>query len=531
MCGDIKRYEIWISKETERGMFFTSIKWPFIKRLPASVISFLIAITISQAQVLQPQRVEIPLASSDDHYEITTGNENGLYLYRIFESPEGNQVHLVRLDTSFHEHVNGYMPVPKHYILIGKKCYKENFYLLFRFDNYSKNDLLLYIVDLKGQYTQYKIRGYIPFSPTELQITDHAVLIGGYYNKVPLVLHYSLKKMNSKVLPGIFNETGELTQIRTYEDGTFDVLISAFNHTRQRTIWLKNYDPDGNLNSNVALDPGNKHLIFGRSIKTTEDMQLVAGVYGSRSAQYSHGVFIASIDPAGIQQIKYYQFADLENFFKYMKAKREKRVKSRIERRKIKGKKVRMNYRFLVHELVPYQDQFILLGEAFYPKYRNIDRSYGSFFIPVDPGAIIQNGRIFEGYYYTHAIVMGFRPDGKLLWDNSFEINDVRTFTLEQFVKLEMQENKIALLYLFDNAIRTKIIQNNEVIEGKSTDEIEIKSEDEIVKRNYTGKSRLEYWYKDYLFASGIQEIESKVKSKNSSPRRVFFINKIKKTE
>jgi hypothetical protein len=487
---------------------------------------------MAEAQVLQPQRIEIPLTSSEDHYEIATANEDGLYLYRLFESRELSQIHLMRLDTSFQEMLNGYMPVPKNYILMGKKCYKQNFYLLFRFNNYSRNDLLLYVVDLKGQYKQFTIRGYIPFSPTELQITDQAVLIGGYYNRVPLVLHYSLSRQKSKVLPGIFNESGELTQIRTYDDGTFDVLISSFNHMRQRTIWLKNYDPEGELNSNFALDPGNKHLIFGRSIKTAENMQLVAGVYGSRSAQYSHGVFIASIDPAGIQQIKYYQFADLENFFKYMTAKREQRIKSRIERRKVKGKRVRMNYRFLVHELVPYQDQFILLGEAFYPKYRNIDRTgYGSFFSPVDPGAIIQNGRIFEGYFYTHAIVMGFRPDGKLLWDNSFEINDARTFTLEQFVKLEMQDDKIALLYLFDNAIRTKIIQNSQVVEGKSTDPIQISSENEIVKRNHTNKSRLEYWYKDYLFAYGVQELETKVKSKVSSARRVFFINKIKKTE
>jgi hypothetical protein len=513
-------------------MYFTSLKWPFIKQLRVPVICFLFVATLSQAQVLQPQRVEIPLTTFDDNYDITTANEYGLYLYQILQTNDANQIHLIRLDTSFREQINGYMPVPKNYILMGKRCYKQNLYLLFRFNNYSKNDLLLYIVDLNGRYTEYTIRGYIPFSPTELQITDHAVLIGGYYNKVPLVLHYSLIKLNSKVLPGIFNENGELTQIRTYEDGTFDVLISSFNQMRQRTIWLKNYDQDGNLNSNFALDPGNKHLIFGRSIKTPENMQLVAGVYGGRFAQNAHGVFIASIDPAGIQQIKYYQFADLENFFKYMKAKKEQRIKSRIERRKIKGKKVRMNYRFLVHELVPYEDQFILLGEAFYPKYRNIDRTgYGSFFAPVDPGAIIQNGRIFEGYYYTHAIVMGFRPDGKLLWDNSFEINDVRTFTLEQFVKLEMQEDKIALLYLFDNAIRTKIIQNNEVLEGKSTDEIEIKSENEIVKRNYTNKSRLEYWYKDYLFAYGVQEIETKMKSKNSSSRRVFYINKIKKMD
>src|SRR5205085_2824428 len=191
---------------------------------------------------------------------------------------------------------------------------------------------------------------------------------------------FSLKQFNSRVLPGLFNESGELTQIRTYPDASFDVLISAQNARRQRTMWVKNYDAQGNLKKNFALNTDdNKHLIFGRSIKTNNNSQIVAGVFGARYSEFSHGIFIANIDPEGNQQIRYYQFADLENFFKYMKAKREQRVKSRIERRKIKGKKIRLNYRFMVHELVPYKNQFVLLGEAFYPRYKTLDRGYGTY--------------------------------------------------------------------------------------------------------------------------------------------------------
>jgi hypothetical protein len=181
-------------------------------------------------------------------------------------------------------------------------------------------------------------------------------------------------------------------------------------------------------------------------------MQVVAGVFGTRNSEYARGLFIATVDPAGLQRMRYYYFADLQNFFKYMKAKREQRIKARIERKRIKGKRARFNYRFMVHELVPYNNQYVLLGEAFYPKYTSVDsRSYNGFFSPgFSQGAYIRNGRIFDGYYYTHAVVIGFDNDGNIRWDNSFEINDVKTFTLEQFVKLEVQEDKIALLYPFD---------------------------------------------------------------------------------
>lgn len=509
-------------------MFSSLTKLSFTKKPLFVFFLLLTSFGHGFSQVIQPGRFEVPISSNAESFEIVSGEDEGLFLYRLFSTANGNELQLVKLDTAFQEQWGGFMPVEKDYLLVGKKAFHGQLFLLFRYRFYNKNDLLLYVVNKEGKFIRNVIKGYIPFNPTEFQVTEKAVLIGGYYNRVPLVLHYSLTGFNSKVLSGIFNETGELTQVHAYDDGSFDVLISAFNLNRQRTIWIKNYDADGNLNSNFPLESANnRHLIFGRSIRTQNNMRMVAGVYGTRSAEFSHGIFVASIDPAGYQQIRYYQFPDLENFFKYMKAKKEERVKARIQRRKIKGKRVRMNYRFLVHELVPYKDQYILLGEAFYPRYQNVNAG-NNFFSPSYGQGPIQNGRVFEGYFYTHAIVMGFNTTGKLLWDNSFEINDVRTFTLEQFVKLEMEKDKIALMYLFDNAIRTKIIQDNQVLEGKSSDPIKTGNPNEISVKGFSEKNRLEYWYKNYLFAYGIQEIRSST-NKDQTRRKVFYINKLKR--
>ena len=139
------------------------------------------------------------------------------------------------------------------------------------------------------------------------------------------------------------------------------------------------------------------------------------------------------------------------------------------------------------------------------------------------PTTFMRDGRIFDGYHYTHAVVMGFDRNGKLLWDNSFEINDVKTYTLEQFVKLEVQGDRIALLYLFDNELRTKIIQNDQVLEGKTIETIKTNFGSDVVRKEETSMSRLEYWYKDNFYAYGVQEIANAERGK----RRVFFINKI----
>jgi hypothetical protein len=80
-------------------------------------------------------------------------------------------------------------------------------------------------------------------------------------------------------------------------------------------------------------------------------------------------------------------------------------------------------------------------------------------------------------------------------------------------------------MYLYDNNIRTKIIQNNQVLEGKTADPIRTGSPDDIVRKSFSEVSKLEYWYRDYLYAYGVQNLE---KSKGQNKRRVFYINKIR---
>lgn len=473
-------------------------------------------------QIIQSSRYELPLRSGELGFEITSATHSGLVLHRGLSFAGNHHIEIVKLDTAFQQEWRGYFPVDQGMSLLSRRIQNNHLYFLFGYQEIQKKDFELCIMDLSnGNFIRYPIRNFVPFFVTDFQITVDAAIMGGYYNTVPVVLYYSLATQKSKILPGLFNEIGELTQVKTYNDGSFDVLISA-KKLDQKTIWIKNYDAEGNLLRNLPLEPEEKkHLIFARSLKTGSDMQLVAGVYGGRNSAFSKGIFIARIDPSGLQHIHYYNYGELNNFFKYMKAKREQRVKERISRRKIRGKKIRFNYRVMVHEIVPFHNQYVLLGEAFSPQYSSAS-SHPSFFRPSYSNAIIRDQRIFDGFRYTHAVVIGFDPQGKIVWDNSFEINDIKTYTLEQFVKLQPSDDKITLLYLFENELRAKIIQGNDVLEGKTLIPLEPALEDAILKPQITS-SKLTYWYPDTFFASGIAETPDL----QFGQKRVFFIRKI----
>lgn len=499
-------------------MFFTLTKWS--SNSLVAVCLYCLVPLVGQSQIEQIDRYEIPVSSRNDEFSIIPASVNGLYLNRVIADAREEYLQLIKLDTAFKENWSGVLSIPKNYLIASRKVCGNNLYILMRYVNYSNNNLLLYIINNQdGSFQRHPIKSYIPFFQTEFEITEDAVLIGGYYGATPFVLHYDMRYNRSKVLPGLFNEIGELNQIKTNPDNSFDVLISARNRMRQKTIWIKSYTPGGDLIENRALMPdGSNHLIFGREVRPDGNAQIVAGVFGNRMKEFSKGIFVTNLTDEG-ETTRYYNFADMENFFKFMKARREQRVKSRIERKKIHGKKIRMMYRFLLHELVPYQDNYILLGEAFYPKYQNSNFNVGGYNFGYPYGG----GRVFAGYQYTHAVVMCFDKQGKMLWDNSFEINDLRSFTLEQFVKLEVHEDKIAMMYLFDGQIRTKVIKNNQVLEGKTSDGIKTLRQYDFVKKNDVEQGKLDYWYDDKLYACGVQEIVNHGIGK----RKVFFINKV----
>jgi hypothetical protein len=160
-----------------------------------------------------------------------------------------------------------------------------------------------------------------------------------------------------------------------------------------------------------------------------------------------------------------------------------------------------------------------MLGEAFYPRYTyTTGRGYG----------LLRDERIFDGYQYTHAVVIGFDPQGNLKWDNSFEINDVKTMELQQFVKLSPTDSRIVLLYVYDNLIRSKIIKDNQVLEGKTEDVIKSGYKKVSLKERDIESSKLDYWYTEHFFASGIQLVKIPVSANNEVYRKVFFINKLK---
>lgn len=489
-----------------------------------SLVVILLAFpSLVNAQVIQQDRFEIRLNNLDAGFEIIPAETSGIFLYRRLIAPKSDQLEIYKLDTALSVNWHGYLPINRNYEIVGKKVDSNNLFLLLQHREQLKKDFLLLTINPRnGEYIMRSIRNFIPFIANEIRITSHAAIIGGYYNKVPVILHYSFITQSSKVLPGLFNEAGDLNQILIHPDENFDVIISARDYRGQKAIFIRNYDVHGNLKKTLPILPEEaNHLLYAYTYKENEDTYVVAGTYGGRNSEFSKGVFIGEIHSDGTQNLAYYSFGEFGNFFKYMRKNHEQRIRNRIAIREAKGKKKNFSYRILINEILPYKDHYVMVAEAYYPRYLTSDVSFRSQAILAAPN-FYRSGRIFDGYRYTHAFVIGFDKSGSHRWDNTLEINDVKRYTLDPLVKVDIKKDLVAMMYVHENDLRSKIINRNEVVESRKVEPLLTFTQDTSKPKRTSGSS-LNYWYNDYLAASGVQEIVNW----QSGERRVFFINKV----
>ncbi len=495
---------------------------------------FLALPTLGFAQLEQPKRFEVELEGYDNEYEVMVGGENGIILYRTlndFNKKGGQLWDFILLDTALNVNWKKQLYMGKNLVFKGFDYSMESYFFLFQQTSGNSKDLkLVQMMSANGDTLRYTIKNMVPLNLTEFEVTDGASLLGGYFNNEPVVIHYDFDSKKTKVLPGIFGSKTELVQLKV-DDNSITVLVSDKTFDKRNTLTIKSYSIDGDYLNTYTFNPDyDKGLIFGRIADVEDISNLIVGTYGAKKSDYSRGLFLGLVDEENQQNIEYFNYADFDNFFNYMKAKRQKRVSDRIDRKKIKGKKVKFNYRLLVHEVFKQGDTYIVLGEAFYPKYSSTT-TYGS-----SMGASRYGGYGFDeympmnfaGYRYTHGVVAAFGSNGKMIWDNSFEIEDVLSYSLEQFIHAAFINEGIVLLYLYDNQIRSKIISGSEVVEGKKFDDLMLSFQDDKVNSYSSSKiGGLEKWYGNTFIAYGAQRIKNLKDSGIKLNRKVFYINKI----
>ena len=484
----------------------------------------------TSAVIVQPGRIEFNLYDFSMQYDIVNGEDNGLLVYLETEdrTEHGYNWTFNLLDTALNQVWTRIFPIPFDSYLTGTEYHDGKYYLLYNASRYRNEDLLLLELDAEtGNIQMIEINTVFPIQLTFFEVIDDNILLSGYTNFRPVLLTFNLNVQKPRVVPGFYDNKSDIIDIVIDDEAhMFTVVQSEKMRNNHYTMRAKTFTSEGDLIQNNIIEPGEKkNLVDGASTSFYGGFQYIAGTFSKKPSQYSRGLYLTKFVNGRQQFTKYHYYADLTNFFGYMNSRREQRIKDRIERKKEKGKKPKFSYRLLVHDIIQRDGEYLMIAEAYYPRYSSYS-SPGTYGTGAYGGYNSYNPS-FMGYKYTHAIIVSFDRNGNIIWDNSFGVDGVETYSLEENVAVNHTNDKTVLMYLDENTIRSKIVKGNEVYEGKTFNPVRLTYQSDEIKSKDPEIEGLKNWYGNVMYAYGEQRIQNDQGEGGRTSRRVFYINKI----
>ena len=428
---------------------------------------------------------------------------------------------LIHLDTALTVYWEKPFLVPLGYTLLGWDHSVDQVQLLFSRKQYEKELFSVFKIDLNtGSSKEQKLSTVFPIEVTHFEALDDFILLGGTTNHKPVVVTFN-KSNNPQVVPGIYGNENEIVNISIDDlSGIFSVIMAEKNRTKNLGLTIYGYSRENQqLFKNKGVATRGRNLLNGTVIAPLENSRYLAGSFSNNGTRMSKGLFISKFTGDQRSFLKYYEFAYFEHFFEFMGLGQMQKLKERIKRKTEEGKKINLNYRVIIHEMIQNKEQLILSGEVYYPQHTDVQT-----FIPSSNTDHIPYSN--SGFNSTHAFAVAFDEEGNMLWDHSFPMQDMFFMSLEKKAEFLSVSNRIEVYTLNKNMIRARIFKGQEIVEH----ELEILvslgvDSDKWMWKNPEIESVVS-WYDQFILALGRQKILSS-SNMNSSLKEIFYLNKI----
>jgi len=468
-------------------------------------------------------RVEIPIRPNQSRPMVIPMDEMGFVVIdqnqaNILEP--SNVISLTGYDTSMKRKWDQVITYGRRLSLQLYEYQAGKLYLIY--GNQQREEREFYVIDPKtGRVDQYDFFYLDNLSAKDFVVISQQVYILGTLKRLPVLLEFDLK--TKKVAPfSLAIDAKDVEVLEVISEGERQVSATiSIEVNKRKQLLTKTFDIITKEGQEFVVKPSDEYdLLNGKVTSLNEHDKLVIGTYGFRNRLESQGMFVGGY--VGGREVikKYHRFTEMNNFFGFLSENEQQRIANKISKKSKKGKELKLRYRLLVHEAIVHNDEYIMLGEAYYPTYRTERyRRYGP------RGYYYDTRTVFDGYKFTHAVVAAINKRGDLSWDNSFKINDTKTFQLKERVKLLVKEETLTLIYNIEGEVYQLQIKNGKEIEGTRSDLLAKKHDHDRVKLSDTGDA--EYWYDNNFLVWGYQKIKNYEGEGDKIKRNVFYINKL----
>ncbi len=505
------------------------------------------------AQVEQPERLEISKKSSEEYFTVISLEKEGLALIREKNKYEGNKElwQIIILDTDLREKHNFDIPVNVRYALLGYEIAPGQLYLLFRTGETSRNGLeLIEVSTTEGRETQRaEIDPNLDFRITHFNKVGSNITFGGYVSNEPAILLYESANQSLKVLPGFFQKDNELVELRANKNNTFNVVLVDRSQRAERKLVFRTFDQSGNLLlEDIVPFEDNRSLQHGISSRLERDELMLLGTWGDKQGKQSYGFFALAVDPFSQQQINYYPFGVMDHALDYLKPKRAARIKESTSTAIADKRNPSFSSYAMPFRIQETATGFVILGEIYHPSntmgpYYNspYGRPYYSnpyyYYNPFWPG-YYPGMRMYRPYAYGDpmrnndnirmysTIAAAFDSQGKLLWDQSIVLDEMKRPALEQVTDIYSDKESIHFIYKKESELKVKSVALEDGTTTEKTENIRLLEPQEEVRSEKELEDGVRHWFGNVFYVWGYHTVRNP-HNKENRVRDVFYINKV----
>ena len=487
----------------------------------------------AQPKPTQPRRLELPHEAENTDIRVLPLADTTVVLF--LESTERSHFYPQYTFEHFDHDLRPLRTVvldkvPREYHPLEAAAVAPYAFVLFQSD-YSTAKFQVYRLDLRTGAVQ----GFAFDTKTVDALYDLEVLDGKLFATVQVqrhltVLHLDIDQEEFRLLPSVYESVPtEFTFLPDSATGRAGYVVSQSNGFRSR-LQVKQLSAQGQLLASRFIQAESDRGLVAAQLSPGDTTQrIVAGTYTLRDPRYCQGLFASNLpgDPALRPPLRFYDFTVMKHFFDFMKPRRATRLLARSAQLRAAGRELRLRYRVLTHRMIPFGDGYVLVGEVYYPQYRNNSTFYGWPYLPGPRGfgnyRDYAAPRNFEGYRATHALVCGFDRYGTLLWDNTFVLRDVEQSELVETVRMRPLSDgqRLVLAYLHEDKFRYKIVDGTTTSPNDLQVPLQTTAEGQHEKTLNTSEQGVLPWYGSRFLAYGYQ----RVRPERGNARQVFFLN------
>lgn len=500
------------------------------------IVLYIFPVMSLYAQRDKPLRVEFSSFGRNNDYSVLLADDKGLIVLRDDGKNQDNQNvwKLFGYSTKMKQKWKSTIMVNNDFVL-SRKFYNDNYANLLFLDSQNKESVIKqYRIEMSNGKTDsvsYSVDGKLNIKDFRVVDNQSFILgldIKGFKNflssifsssedegKRMKLIHYEWNTGEMKLISDSFDTGMRPKSLDIFEHGkTVDVYTARDVSDSRDDIWMYSFSYSGVFQKKYKFSPVKGKFVVELAVTSYGKNRHIAATMSSlrdrydRYEDYTDGIYLSVFKNGEEAVSRFYKLSNLNSF--YAKADPDM-FRFFPGRKKVTGS---VGYQIKMHPKIKgNSDEMILLAEAYYPEYHT-EWYYDAY-------GVARTRYIFDGYRFTHALAIAFNDKAEITWDESMKISGIRSYSRRKRVDIISDGSIAGIAYNLDNELHFQLVVDGQAEERAQAVTLPLMFSNDHLKKSH--ESRINYWYNNFLLASGYQKIDNRDKGN----RRVFYIYKI----